>query len=235
MCIFTVGKLFCKENMTKITKQQVLDAALYRYAIRDYDPTKKISEEDFNAILEIARLSPSAMGTEPWKFLVVQNPQIREKLKPFSWGMKTQLDDASHLVFLLAHKNMRYDNDFFRHKLQKLGLSGERLESKLAHYKNFQENDIEVLDNARTLFDWTSKQTYIVLGNMMNGAAMMGIDSCAIEGMNYKAVTDILVSEGLFDPQEYGVSVAVTFGYRSDKVLPPKSRKNMEDLVIWAE
>ncbi len=218
--------------MSKITKQQILDAALYRCAIRDYDPTKKISEEDFNVILELARLSPSSVGSEPWKFLVIQNPELRQKLKPVSWGMKTQLEDASHLVFLLAQKNMRWDCDFFRNKLQKLGLSGERLESKLAHYKNFQENDIEVLDNERTLFDWASKQTYIVLGNMMNGAAMLGIDSCPIEGMNYKAVTDILVSEGLFDPQEYGVSVAITFGYRSDKVLPPKSRKNMEDLVI---
>ncbi len=221
--------------MTKITKQEVLDAALYRCAIRDYDPTKKISEENFNAILELARLSPSAMGTEPWKFLVVQNPQIREKLKPVSWGMKTQLDDVSHLVFLLAHKNMRWDSDFFRNKLQKLGLSGERLERKLDHYRNFQQNDIEILESERSLFDWASKQTYIALGNMMNGAAMLGIDSCAIEGMNYKAVTEILVAEGLFDPAEYGVSVAVTFGYRSDKELLPKSRKKMDDLVIWAK
>ncbi|MDG6882283.1 Putative NAD(P)H nitroreductase [Phocoenobacter uteri] len=221
--------------MTYITKQQVLDSALYRCAIRDYDPAKKISEEDFNVILELARLSPSSVGSEPWKFLVVQNPELREKLKPVSWGMKSQLDNASHLVFLLAHKNMRWDTDFFRNKLQSYGLSGERLESKLEHYRNFQQNDIEILESERTLFDWASKQTYIALGNMMNGAAMLGIDSCPIEGMNYKGVTDILVEAGLFDPTEYGVSVAVTFGYRSEKPLPAKSRKKMEDLMIWAE
>ncbi|MDP8079621.1 NAD(P)H-dependent oxidoreductase [Phocoenobacter skyensis] len=221
--------------MSKITKQQILDAALYRCAIRDYDPTKKISEEDFNVILELARLSPSSVGSEPWKFLVIQNPELRQKLKPVSWGMKTQLDDASHLVFLLAHKNMRYDTDFFRQKLQSRGLSGEKLEQKLQDYKRFQQSDIDILDSERTLFDWASKQTYIALGNMMNGAAMMGIDSCPVEGMNYKAVTDILVEAGLFNPNEYGVSVAVTFGYRSDKPLPAKSRKKMDDIVIWAE
>lgn len=221
--------------MPKITRQQILEAALYRTAIRSYNPTKKISEEDFNAILELGRLSPSAVGTEPWKFLVIQNKQLRDKLKPVSWGMATQLDDASHLVFLLAHKNMRYDHEFFRNKLQKLGLSGEKLERKIEHYKTFQQDDICILENERTLFDWASKQTYIALANMMNGAAMMGIDSCPIEGMNYKAVTDILVAEHLFDPNEYGVSVAVTFGYRSDKPLPPKMRKDMKDLVTWVE
>ncbi len=220
--------------MSKITREQVLDAAEYRTAIRDYDPTQKISEEDFNAILELGRLSPSAVGTEPWKFLVIQNKELRQKLKPVSWGMATQLDNASHLVFLLAHKNMRYDNDFFRNKLQKLGLSGEKLERKINHYKTFQQDDICILENERTLFDWASKQTYIALANMMSGAAMMGIDSCPIEGMNYQAVSDILVDAGLFDPKEYGVSVAITFGYRSDKELPPKSRKKMSDIVVWA-
>ena len=79
---------------------------------------------------------------------------------------------------------------------------------------------------------WASKQTYIALGNMMTGAAMLGIDSCPIEGMNYEAVNELLVSAGLFDPEEYGVSVAVTFGYRAREIAP-KSRRSIEDLVTW--
>ena len=64
-------------------------------------------------------------------------------------------------------------------------------------------------------------------------AAMLGIDSCPIEGMDYDAVNELLASAGLFDPEEYGVSVAVTFGYRAREIAP-KSRRPIEDLVTWA-
>lgn len=107
------------------------------------------------------------------------------------------------------------------------------MEAALERYGNFQKNDMKVLESDRALFDWASKQTYIALGNMMTGAAMLGIDSCPIEGMNYEAVNELLTSAGLFDPEEYGVSVAVTFGYRAREIAP-KSRRSIEDLVTWA-
>lgn len=86
------------------TKQQVLDAFYFRCATRYYDPERKISKEDFDYILELGRLSPSSVGSEPWQFLVIQNPELRQALKPVSWGMATQLDDASHVVVILANK-----------------------------------------------------------------------------------------------------------------------------------
>lgn len=112
--------------MYNISKEQVLEVFHFRSAVRHYDPTKKISEEDFAYILELGRLSPSSVGFEPWKFLVVQNPELREKLKPVSWGMKTQLDDASHLVFILAKKNARYDSQDFQQTLLQRGLTEEQ-------------------------------------------------------------------------------------------------------------
>ena len=62
---------------------------------------KKISAEDFNTILETGRLSPSSLGLEPWHFVVVQNKELREKLKAYSWGAQKQLDTASHFVLIL--------------------------------------------------------------------------------------------------------------------------------------
>ncbi|MGC7560474.1 NAD(P)H-dependent oxidoreductase [Pasteurella sp. PK-2025] len=218
--------------MSQITQQQVLDAFHFRSAVRHYDPTRKISEEDFRYILELGRLSPSSVGFEPWKFLVVQNPALREKLKPVSWGMKTQLDEASHLVFILAKKNARYDSADFQQTLLQRGLSQEQLAKVLTIYEKFQQHDIKVLDSERALFDWASKQTYIALANMMTGAALVGIDSCPIEGFDYQAVNDILAQTGAFDPQEYGVSVAVTFGYRA-KAVRKKVRKPLEDITCW--
>ena len=197
------------------TKQQVLDAFHFRCATRYYDPERKISKEDFDYILELGRLSPSSVGSEPWQFLVVQNPELRQALKPVSWGMATQLDDASHVVVILANKHMRYDSEDFRANLARRGLTEEQMQANMATYQRFQTEHINVLENDRTLFDWASKQTYIALANMMTGAALIGIDSCPIEGFNYAEVNRILAQTGAYDAEKYAVSVAVTFGYRA--------------------
>ncbi|MDO4641090.1 MAG: NAD(P)H-dependent oxidoreductase [Neisseria sp.] len=220
--------------MTNISKEQVLEAFQFRAATRAYDPTKKISAEDFNYILELARLSPSSVGSEPWKFLVVQQPELRQALKPVSWGMATQVDDASHLVVILAKKNARYDSAFLREALEKRGLSEEQMKKAIAVYQKFQTDDIKIVDDERAMFDWACKQTYIALANMMTGAALIGIDSCPIEGFQYDEVNRILAEAGVFDPAEWGVSVMVTFGYRA-KEIRPKSRRPLDEIVAWIE
>ena len=220
--------------MVKLNAQQVVELLNQRSSTRYYDPNKKISEEDFNAILECARLSPSSVGSEPWKLLVIQNKALREKIKPFSWGMKNQLDDCSHLVILLAKKNARYDSPFFTEVMTRKGLDEEQQKLALAKYETLQKNDMKLLESERTLFDWCSKQTYIALANMLTGAAAMGIDSCPIEGFHYDLMNQTLAAEGLFDPQEYGVSVAATFGYRA-RDITKKSRKTMDEIVTWVK
>ncbi|MBF0785491.1 NAD(P)H-dependent oxidoreductase [Muribacter muris] len=220
--------------MTQITKQQVLDGFHFRASTRNYDPTRKISREDFNYILELGRLSPSSVGSEPWQFVVIQNPELRQKLKPVSWGMATQIDDASHLVVFLAKKNNRYDSAFMRESMVRRGLSEEQMAGAVEKYKAFQQHDSNLLESERALFDWASKQTYIALSNMLTGAALVGIDSCPIEGFDYQAVNQILADADVFDPQEWGVSVMATFGYRA-KPIKPKARKALEDVVKWVE
>lgn len=217
-----------------MTKQQVLDGFHYRASTRSYDPTRKISDEDFNYILELGRLSPSSVGSEPWQFLVIQNKALREKLKPVSWGMATQIDDASHIVAILAKKNARYDSDFLRESMIRRGLTAEQQPIALERYRKFQTEDTSIGESERTLFDWASKQTYIALANMLTGAALVGIDSCPIEGFNYAQVNKILAETGTFDPNEWGVSVMATFGYRA-KEIKPRLRQPMEKIVKWIE
>ena len=220
--------------MTSISKQDVLRAFHFRAATREYDPNRQISQEDFDYILELARLSPSSVGSEPWYFLVIQNSELRQALKPVSWGMATQVETASHLVVILAKKNVRYDSVFLRTALEKRNLTEDKMAKAMAVYHQFQTRDMNIADDERALFDWASKQTYIALANMMTGAALIGIDSCPIEGFQYDEVNRILSEAGLFDLQEWGVSVMVTFGYRA-KEIRPKSRKAIEDMVSWIE
>ncbi|ROR25851.1 endoribonuclease L-PSP [Mobilisporobacter senegalensis] len=87
-------------------KQTIIDAFNFRYACKKYDKSKVISKEDFHLILETGRLSPSSFGFEPWKFLVVQDEDLKEKLRPISWGTINSFDGASHFVIILARKKV---------------------------------------------------------------------------------------------------------------------------------
>ena len=217
-----------------LTRQQALDIFRRRVSTRYYDPARKISAEDFAAILDFGRLSPSSVGSEPWKFLVIQNQGLREKIKPVAWGMQSSITEASHLVILLAKKHARYDTPFFSELMERRGFTPEQRAAALERYRSFQTHDIAIADDERALFDWASKQSYIALANMLTGAAMLGIDSCAVEGMDYAAVEHILAQAGLLDPAEYGVSVAATFGYRA-RDIQPKPRRDAAETVVLVE
>ena len=179
-----------------LTREQAIEIFKRRVSTRSYDPARKISDEDFNTILEFGRLSPSSVGSEPWKFLVIQNKELREKLKPIAWGMANTLDDASHVVIIVAKKNARYDSDFLLQTLAKRNLPEDQMQMALDRYKKFQVHDMKIADDERALFEWTRKNTYIALANMLTGAAMLGIDSCPVEGMDYDAVTSSSLRKG---------------------------------------
>ena len=220
-------------TQTEQIKQQVLEAFSFRHATKVYDETKTISDEDFNYILEAGRLSPSSLGSEPWKFLVVQNPAMRDKLMPVCPGAVEKLRTASHFVILLARKGVRYDSDYLISQMKDIQqMPDELIETVSGHYKNFQELN-NILDTERSLLDWSSKQTYIALGNMLTAAAMIGIDSTPMEGFNAAALEKVLADEGLLGDGEFTPSVLAAFGYRKEDPARPKTRRSLENVVEW--
>ncbi len=223
---------------TEAIKKQVLDAFDHRVAVRVYND-QEISREDMEFILDTAWLSPSSIGLEAWRGGVLDRKQIaklRDDLKTVAWGAQSQLDTASHFVLLLAEKNARYDSDSVKDSLVRRGLGeGDALNSRLATYESFQKNDMSLADNPRALFDWTAKQTYIALGNMMTSASMIGIDSCPIEGFNYDKVNAILAKAGIINSDKEGIASMVSFGYRLCDPKHPRSRKPREKVITWFE
>lgn len=223
---------------TEAIKKQVLDAFDHRVAVRVYND-QEISREDMEFILDTAWLSPSSIGLEAWRFVVLDRKQIaklRDDLKTVAWGAQSQLDTASYFVLLLAEKNARYDSDSVKDSLVRRGLGeGDALNSRLATYESFQKNDMSLADNPRALFDWTAKQTYIALGNMMASASMIGIDSCPIEGFNYDKVNAILAKAGIINSDKEGIASMVSFGYRLCDPKHPRSRKPREKVITWFE
>jgi nitroreductase len=114
------------------------------------------------------------------------------------------------------------------------GMPNDVFELTREAYGKFQKNQ-RMLENPRTLFDWASKQTYIALGNMMTAAALIGIDSCPIEGFNYEGVHSILEEEGLLENGLWDVSVMAAFGYRAEDPPREKSRQPLEKITQWID
>jgi nitroreductase len=183
-------------NTPNISKEAVINAFEYRHATKEFDSSKEVSKDDINYILKTANLSPSSFGFEPWHFVVVQDKELRELLKPVAWGAPLKLDTASHFVLGLTMKApmTKWDSDYIMHMMKDVKqLPEDVIEMYSKFYREFQERDFN-LDTDKKLFDWASKQTYIALGNMMTSAALIGIDSCPIEGFHQEK-TEALLQE----------------------------------------
>lgn len=214
--------------------KKFFDAMKFRHATKEFDKTKKIGDEDFKAILEAGRLSPSSFGFEPWKFVIIQNDELREKLKEFTWGGQGQLPTASHLVIILARKkSLRYGSKYIDHMLKDIKQLPEDIVALYYQFiEKFQKSDFKLLETERNLFDWACRQTYIALANMMTGAAYMGIDSCPMEGFEADKMEKFIKEELKIDTDEFGVSVMVAFGYRA-KEPRPSARQKLEEITSW--
>ncbi|MGN8441758.1 NAD(P)H-dependent oxidoreductase [Helicobacter pylori] len=189
-------------------REQIIALQHQRFATKKYDPNRRISEKDWEVLVEVGRLAPSS------------NERMKEDLKPMAWGAISSLEGASHFVIYLARKGVTYDSDYVKKVMHEVKKRDYDTHSRFAQIiKNFQENDMKLTDE-RSLFDWASKQTYIQMANMMMAAAMLGIDSCPIEGYDQAKVEAYLKEKGYLDTAEFGVSVMASFGYRNQEITP---------------
>ena len=219
-----------------LDKQAILDAYQFRHACKAYDPARKISDDDFRFILETGRLSPSSFGLEPWRFVVVQEPHTRALIRDMAWGAREKVMECSHFVVILARQPamLSPDGDYLPRFMREVQhLPEEAVQMRLRFFRNFSEKDFELAGHPRAFYDWACKQTYIALGNMLTAAAMIGVDSTAIEGFPLEAMNSALAGRGLYDPAQFKLSVMAAFGYRLN-APQPKTRQRLQDVVQWA-
>ena len=204
-----------------------LDHQNWRYATKKFDSAKKISTEDLNTLKEAIRLSSSSYGLQPYKVIIVENPELRAKIQPVAWG-QSQIVDASHLI-VFANRTTINDAEidaFFENisKTREIPLEA------LSGYQGFMKGKInELSEDAQNT--WNSKQSYLALGNLLNAAAELKIDVTPMEGFDPAQVNEIL---GL---NELGLnaSLMATVGYRHEEdatQYQKKVRKSNEELFI---
>jgi Nitroreductase len=203
-------------------------------AIKTFDKKRNINDTDFEFLLEIARFSPSSYGFEPWNIIVLQNQELRDKISSVTWGGSSQLTTASHYIIFTVKTDLDWNSKhYFKHILPDTrGASSEIITGIKESFKKFQEEQQDLTDE-RKRHDWAAKQAYIAMANMMSAAAMIGIDSCPIEGFYNNNVEEILSENNVINLDTDRLTVMAAFGYRDEKSPRAKSRREMSEIVKW--
>lgn len=214
--------------MTVLTPEDLLTQLRWRYAVKKFDATRRIPEADWRALEEALVLTPSSFGLQPWRFYVITSQEIREQLPAISWN-QSQVRDASHVV-VFAIRSPFTDEDVDRFVARTAEVRETPVE-KLAGFRNLMVKAIDQIARAGQIEAWATFQVYIALGNFMTAAAVLGIDTCPMEGILPDRYDELL---GLREAG-YRTVVVATAGYRApdDKyALLAKVRYPTDELIV---
>lgn len=204
----------------------ILKSLQWRYATKQFDASKKLSNEQLNTVLEATNLSASSYGLQPFDILLIENPDIRQKLRGAAWG-QSQVTDASHLVIFAAKTNLSaaHVDEFLKRISEARGIPVEAM----TDYRGMMVGSVEGRP-VETRTQWAARQAYIALGTLLATCAVEGIDACPMEGFDPAQFDQIL---GLAEKNLTAVVMA-PIGFRSadDKYQHlAKVRRNIKDIV----
>ena len=194
--------------MKPVSNETLISQLNWRYATKKFDTAKKISDADWKTLETSLVLTPSSFGIQPWKFLVVTNPAIRQKLVPASWN-QTQPVECSHFVVFAVRKNLGADH-IDRYIARIAEVRGGAVDT-LAGFKNIMLGSLKQAADKGYLDQWQTHQVYIALGNFMTSAALLGIDACPMEGIEPLKYDEILGLTGT----DHATVVTCAAGYRA--------------------
>jgi len=204
--------------MNPIKGEQLLAQLNWRYATKQFDPTKKISPEDWAALEDALILSPSSYGLQPWKFVVITDRKTREKLFPATWN-QLQVLDCSHYLVFAVHKSMT-ETYIDKHITRVVEVRGGTTNG-LRQFRDMIMGDVVTGARGAIAQQWAAHQAYLALGNFLTSAALMGIDTCPMEGFEpakYDSILD-LTAKGLTSV------VCCAAGYRSPQDKAANQKK----------
>lgn len=213
-----------------ISREAVLKQLLWRYATKKFDPTRPISDEDWSVLEQALILTPSSFGLQPWRFYVVTEKETKAKLPAISWG-QAQVNDASHVVVMALRENLS-EADIDRYIERICEVRGGAPESLVG----FKKMMVGTLIRNEVGFDinhWAENQVYIALGQFMATAALMGIDTCPMEGIQREKYDELLGVKA----DGYATSLVCVAGYRADNdkyASIPKVRFAREHVIVPA-
>lgn len=214
--------------MSQTTSPADLLARLqWRYATKQFDPALRIDPQAWQALEEALVLAPSSFGLQPWKFVIVEDKVLRQQLRAASWN-QSQITDADKLVVFLGLRTLTVA-DVDRFLTRQSEVRGTPVES-LAGYRKMLVNFVAHGWAAKDLAGWNARQVYLALGQFMTAAAMLGVDTCPMEGIDMAAYDRLLGLDGT----PFTTLCACTAGHRlaTDKYAVAAKVRYPQEQVI---
>ena len=215
--------------MKHMNPADLIEILNWRYATKQFDPTKKIPSDVWEALEDALVLSPSSYGLQPWQFFVITDPSVKAALRPYSWDQSQVTDCSHHVVF--ASRNV-IDEAFVDKYIDRIAEVRGVTPESMKFYKEMMSSDILNGPRSKWVQKWAARQVYIALGNFMTSAALLGVDTCPMEGMDPTKYDEILD----LPAKGFSAVVACPAGYRAetDKYSAlPKVRFDKSDLIQY--
>ncbi|MEQ1853317.1 MAG: NAD(P)H-dependent oxidoreductase [Chthoniobacteraceae bacterium] len=214
--------------MNSLSPKSLLAQLNWRYATKKFDPTRKIAPDVWSALEKSLLLTPSSFGLQPWKFLVITDPTVKQKLVPVSWNQTQPADCSHHVVFAIRKAVGEADIDHFIDRVVEVrGVPREGLKG----YRDIMAGFAATAKKEGWVREWAIRQAYIAIGNFMTSAAVLGVDTCPMEGIQPPDYDRILGLAGT----EFETVVACAAGYRAadDKYASvPKVRFAASEVIL---
>ena len=211
-----------------IPSEALLESLQWRYATKMFDPAREIPGDVWETLEQSLVLTPSSYGLQPWRFVVVTDPDLKARLAAQSWRQSQPADCSHFVVFAAREKVDERDIDRFLERV--VEVRGGSLDA-LAGFRRVMVGDVVSGGRSRESFEWATRQAYIALGQFMAAAALLGVDACPMEGIVPAEFDRLLGLEG----SGYRTVVACAAGYRAagDKyAVLPKVRFPRTEVVI---
>lgn len=203
--------------------QTFLNNLNWRYAVKEFDNTKKVSPENLDKILEAIQYSPSSYGLQPYHVYIIKDAKLKSKIK-LATLLQKQIDTCSELIIFCS----RIDKDDMSKRIDDYGNLQKQINQtpqiKLVALKLLMRGSLKKR-SAAGHSTWSEKQSYIALGFALAACAELQIDSCPMEGFDKKAVGKILKL-----PNYLSSTVILPIGYRKEDPKRSKVRFPKEDL-----
>lgn len=186
----------------------LLDNLKWRAAIKQFDASKKLTRQQLDELLAAVQLAPSSFGLQPYRIIVVEDPEIRVKLREAAYG-QAQITEASQLVIFAAETAV--DENLVKTYIDLVATTREADRKGLAGFEGAINGTVSGKTPEERI-TWAQKQAYIALGFLLYAAADRHIDTCPMEGFDPDAFNEIL---GLTE-KGLTATVIAPIGYRSD-------------------
>ncbi len=212
----------------------IIEDLQWRHTCKKYDARRKVSQEDLNILFEAMRLSASSINSQPWKFVVIESDEAKERMSK-TFAHKFQFNQPhvfeSSQIILFAH-NPHYTRDDYAEVVD-AGIKDKRTqpEDREKAFGSFIFAELNTDETGNTS-NWTKAQTYIALGNTLHTLARLRIDSTPMEGID----TDLVNDEFKNELDGYQCDVALAIGYHHPQedynAKLPKSRHRFERILL---